>query len=89
MEMGDSGGMHIPEEEEKEGCWLGRAPLSPQWSLETKAGVRSPLGSPPFLDKGFQHPPPPGSGGRAGWMVRPQVTIITCRKRQLTVQGGS
>lgn len=39
--------MCIPEEKEEEECWLDTVPLSPQWSLETKAEVSSSRGSPP------------------------------------------
>lgn len=76
--------MRIPEKEEEEECWLGTAPLSPQWSLETRAEVSSSLGSPPFLDKGCliaegcRHPPPSGSDGKAGRLVRSRVTIAPC-----------
>lgn len=84
--------MCIPEEKEEEECWLDTVPLSPQWSLETKAEVSSSRGSPPppFLDKGCliaegcQHPPPSGSDGKVSG-----DHCTTCRGRQPTVQSGN
>lgn len=73
--------MCIPEEEEE--CLPDTAPLSPQWSLETKAEVSSSPGSTPLsgqrlIAEGCQHPAPSGFHasfpGKAGRMVRSQVT---------------